>query len=64
MTGERVEVFRKMSKVALKSDDLILNELEVVGDKWIFANEYAENNVFQINIHTGRVIKKWDLSVL
>ena len=43
---------------------LNLNELEVVDDKWIFANQYTENVVYQIRISTGRVVKSWDLSAL
>ena len=43
---------------------LNLNELEVVDDKWIFANQFTENMVYQIRISTGRVVRSWDLSAL
>ena len=43
---------------------LNLNELEVVDDKWIFANQFTENSVYQIRISTGRVVRSWDLSAL
>jgi len=41
-----------------------LNELEVVEDQWIFANQYTENEVLQISISTGQVVRRWDLSAL
>jgi glutamine cyclotransferase len=41
-----------------------LNEIEVVDDKWIFANPYTSNGLLQIEISTGKVIKKWDLTAL
>ena len=41
-----------------------LNELEVVDDKWIFANQYTGNEILQISIHSGQVVRSWDLSAL
>ena len=41
-----------------------LNELELVNNKWIFANQYTENILYQIRLSTGRVVRQWDLSAL
>ena len=39
-------------------------ELEVVDDKWIFANAFTTNLVYQIDIKTGKVVNKWNMQGL
>jgi len=41
-----------------------LNELEIVADKWIFANMFTTNKILQIEIGSGLVLAEWDLSAL
>ena len=41
-----------------------INELEIVDDKWIFANQFTENVIYQIRIANGQIVKSWDLSAL
>ena len=41
-----------------------INELEIVADKWIFANVFTTDTILQIDIESGLVLAEWDLSVL
>ena len=61
--------WRVVNSIKVKNEDgseelSNLNELEVVSDKWAFANQYTENELLQISLESGRVLRRWDLSAL
>lgn len=42
----------------------MLNEIEYAGNNTILANKWLTDDIYKIDLKTGKVLKKYDMSLL